>query len=251
MRNAQKFMFKFAIGFILLFGIVACDGYNNSSKDIVVTVDDVKEIIISDKQAKTQFESYSEHRGNIIKIYEDNNRRFDDSISRNPQYNKDKKQGDKAEKQDAENGFVPVQYTYYDFKKFKKYMKFIEQETEKAGADISTIRIYFANYPENDKDNDKQKRNTVMFVPTIAIDGNESAYYISDEGQDGKPRPYLLSDSFVRKNKPAAMGSLTTPKNTNEANLLPNLTNNLSPSLIFAEQSVIGNEGNRNPPSYH
>ncbi len=248
MKNAQKFVFKFAIALILLFGIVGCDGFTKTSKDIVVTADDVKEIIISDKQAKTQFDNYSEYRGKIIKIYEDNGRKIGDSLSRNPQYKQGKKEEDKAGMQADEKGFVPVQYTYYKYDDFKKYLKFIEQETKKAGADISTIRIYFANYSADNPDFDKQKRNTVMFVPTIAIDGNESAYYISDEGQDGKPRPYLLSDSFVRANKPAPTSSLDTPKNTNEASLLPNWTNRPTPSLFFAEQSVIGNEGSRNPP---
>lgn len=248
MKNVQKFVFKFAIALVLLFGIVACDGRTSKTDDIIVTAEDVKEIIISDDQAKTRFENYSEHRGKIIERYENNGRKFGDSISQKQQYSKGKKQDDKADGQEAEKGFVPVQYTHYKYDEFKKYLKFIEQETKKAGADISTIRIYFANYPENEPDFDKQKRNTVMFVPTINIDGKESAYYISDDGQEGKSRPFLLTDSFGRTNRPAPTGSLETSQNTNEANLLPNLTNSLSPSLFFAEQSVIGNEGSRNPP---
>lgn len=250
MRSVPRLVFKFAIAFVLLFGIAGCKEGNQPHEDIV-TLEEVEKIIITDDKAKSLFENYGKHRGNIIEIYENNGRRLGDSIPQNQQDIKDKKQADKAKQQEAEKGFVPVQYTYYDFEKFKKYLKFIEQETKKAGADISTLRIYFANYPENEKDNDKRKRNTVMFVPTIKIEGTESAYYISDDGQDGKSRPYLLTDSFGRTNKPAPTGSLDTPRNTSEANLLPNVSNSLSPSLIFAEQSVIGNEGNRNPPSHH
>lgn len=249
MRNARKFVFKFCIALILLFGIVSCDGCKQKTDDVIVTADDVKDIIISDDQAKTRFENYGEHRGKIIERYENNGRRFGDSISQKLPNNESKKQDEKAEKQDAENGFVPVQYTYYKYDAFKKYLRFIEQETKKAGADISTIRIYFANYPENEADEDKRKRNTVMFVPTIDVDGKESAYYISDEGKDGKPRPYVLTDSFERTNKPAMTGSLYVTQKNSEANLLPNFTNSPTPSPFYAEQSVIGNEGGRNPPS--
>ncbi len=251
MKNAQKFALKFAFALVLLFGIISCDGCKQKTDDIIVTADDVKEIIITDDQAKSRFENYSEHRGKIIERYENNGRKFDDSISPKLQYNKSKEQDDKAEKQDAQNGFVPVQYTYYKYDDFKKYLKFIEQETKKAGADISTIRIYFANYPENERDEDKQKRNTVMFVPTIEIDGKESAYYISDEGVAGKSIPFLLTDSLKRTGKAAPIGSLDVPKKSNEANLLPNfpsLTTN-PPPPFYGEQSVIGNEGGRNPPS--
>ncbi len=250
MRNAQNNVFKFALLAVVLIGITSCDGCNPRPENIV-TADDVKEIIISDNQAKTQFENYGEHRGKIIKIYEDNGRSLGDSIPRNQEYNKGKKQDDKAEKQEVEKGFVPVQYTYYNFEQFKKYIKFIEQETKKAGADISTMRIYFANYPENDRDDDKRKRNTVMFVPTINIDGNESAYYISDEGKEGKSIPFLLNDSLKRTGKSAPVGSLDIPKKSNEANVLssfPSLMTNPSSPLFYAEQSVIGNEGGLRPP---
>lgn len=248
MKNAQKIAVSFVFALVLLFGIVSCDGCQPKVDDVIVTVEDVEDIIISDDQAKTRFENYGEHRGKIIERYENNGRRFGDSIPQKQQNSKIGVQDKKAEEQDRENGFVPVQYTYYNYDAFKKYLQFIEQETKKAGADISTIRIYFANYPENDQDPDKRKRNTVMFVPTINIDGSESVYYISDEGEDGKPRPYALTDSFERTNKPAMTGSLYAPQKTSEANLLPTFDSPPS-SPFFAVQSVIGNEGSRNPPA--
>ncbi len=241
--------------FLVILGISLsnCTCTDNAIKDDPIVFDkDLDKIIIQAEQAKTRFENYGEHRGKIIEIYENNGRRFGDSVPQNQQYSKDKKQDVKAEGQNVEKGFVPVQYTYYEYEKFKKYLKFIEQETKKAGADISTIRIYFANYPENEPEDEedygKRKRNTVMFVPTIKIDGNESAYYISNDGPEGIPRPYIITDSFVKTKKTASMGSLDIPRNTNEASLLPNFNSSLSPSLFYADQSVIGNEGSRNPP---
>lgn len=248
MKNAKTFMFRFAI-VVFFITISGCDGCNNKlmKQDEKVTFEEVEDIIISDEQAKTRFANYRRHRGNIIKIYEDSGRRLGDSLLKvQSSQNRDDKKSP-AMRNTSGEGFVPVQYTDYDFEHFKKYLKYVEQETKKAGADVSSIRIYFANYPENETDRDKQRRNTVLFVPTINIDGNESAYYISDEGKDGFERPFLLNDSLQRTGKPAPEHSLNLPNKTEEANLFPSA----APSPFFADKSVIGNEGGRNPPANH
>lgn len=250
MENARKFTLKFLIAPILLFGVAGCDDSKQESDDKAVSFEEVEEIIITDAQAKTRFETYGKHRASIIKIYEDSGRRLKDSIPQKQQSIKGDEKEDGAMEREVDEGFVPVQYTSYDFEKFKKYIQYIEQETKKAGADISKLRIYFANYPKEERDLDKQKRNTVMFVPTLAIDGKESAYYIGEK-EMGVPVPFLLTDSLERTNKAVPEEMLDASKNTSKASLFPNLIPRPSPSPFYAEKSVIGNEGDRHPPRNH
>ena len=254
MKNAWKFVFKFSIFLILLIGISSCNGCedflnDDVTDDEVVTSKEVKPIIVSEKEAIIRFDNYRKHRVDVIKAYENNGRRLCDSVPQNPQYLKSKKQDDKTVNQEDKAKFVPVEYIHYDFELFKKYIQFIEQETKKGGADISTIRVYFANYSESEKKEDKRNRNTVVFVPTINIDGEESTYYLSDKGNEGKIRPVLLDDLFEQANDPGFVGTLPIPNEGTEASILPNVSGLMpsSPPPIIYRQSVWGNEGDRNP----
>ncbi|MDT7827713.1 hypothetical protein RQM65_03410 [Pricia sp. S334] len=250
MKNAQKLTYKLLTGFLLLVGLLGCGEIKDRvDDDKAVTVEEVEDMIISDAQAKTRYDNYGQHRGRIIEIYENNGREIGNSTNQKAQNNRSENQNQQADNQGSDKSFVPVQYTHYDFEKFKKYLQFVEQETKKAGADISELRIYFANYPENEGDRDKQKRNTVMFVPTINVDGKESAYYIDVDDKDGRMTPFLLTDSLQRTDKAAPKEMLKRANNTQEANLLPNFILRPVTAPFYAEQSVIGNEWHRNPPA--
>ena len=254
MKNARKFVFRISVVLILLIGVIGCDGCKNGTDPITgdqeVKKKEVEDIIISEDQAKIRFENYGEHRAKIIKAYENNGRRLCDPIPQKPKNPKSKMQEQKKTANQKENKeFVPVEYTYYDFEQFKKYIKFIEQETKKGGAKITNLRVYFANYPEDEGGDDKRKRNTVMFVPTIKVGDKEFTYYLSDEGNEGKIRPILLNDSFAIAKNQGSVGSLEISKEGNKASILPNISGLLTSASPLPPyyQSVIGNEGNRNP----
>ena len=255
MKNAQKLSLKFAIALLLLIGIVGCEDIFNKEQEVIITTKDVQDIIIPTSQAQELYDTYSKRRVELIRDFEN----ALDSVNQQMQSKDDdpksqfrKNQLKKAAAQrgtslNTDKGFQPTEYIRYDYKSLKKYMKFIEQQTADAGYEISTMRIYLANYPEKDYNKDKNRRNTVMFVPTINVDSSESAYYLSDEILPGKPRPYLIDSLFNDTKKPAPVGKLSDQNSNEKASLLSDLLIVKSPIFLANRQEVIGNEGHLHP----
>ena len=84
--------------------------------------------IVPISQAKNMYDSYEKRRVPLIQRYED-------SIN-------------KITKRDEE--FHVGRFVYYDYKTIKQYLEYIEQEAADAGVEISTLRLYYSNYPNEE-----------------------------------------------------------------------------------------------------
>lgn len=256
MRNAQKFVFRFAIGSILLFGMIGCDGCN-PPPDVIVKADDVKEIIIPTEQAKELYDTYTERREGLIRNFEDAQDSLgqeDDTYDQDPKgktKNADRRKAAAQQRnaqQDGE-GFQVVRYSFCDFESLKKYMAFIEQEADRANVDISTLRFYFANYPNKDKfDNGnpvkEPRRNTFVIVPTVNTGNQEFAFFTADDSEDGQRKAFLLTEELAENGKSYRGDS------KEEASMVPNpLWHPMNaPMPAENQQSLAGNEFGLRPP---
>ena len=64
----------------------------------------------------------------------------------------------------------------------KKYMAYIENEAKLAGEELSTLRFYFANYPDQDKFPDgkevvHRRQNSIMMSPTVKRNDKDYIFY--------------------------------------------------------------------------
>lgn len=258
MKNARKLCLKIGIGFIFIGGIVGCDGCETVEPDQIVTADEVKGIIIPTEQAKELYDTYAERRVGLIRDFEnalDSVRQEDDPNNTNPKEQNKKDQLKKATiqkraSQQIDGGFQPTRYGFSDFESLKKYMSFIEQEAEKANVKISTLRFYFANYPDKDNfDNNTKvkepRRNTLVFVPTVNTGDEEFAFFTADDSEDGERKAFLLTEELVENNE--SFGG----NGKDKASFFPK-SNLFRPTLIALQpenkQPLNGNEWGLRPP---
>ncbi|MGB6153859.1 MAG: hypothetical protein WBG48_17885 [Pricia sp.] len=257
MKNVRKFVLKFGVALILLIGVVGCEGCETLEPEAVITEKDVKDIIIPVEQAKELYDTYSERRVGLIRDFENELDSLDqdkDSDNQDPkgQYKKDELRKAAEQKRmalQAGKGFQPTRYSFYDYESLKKYMAFIEQEAAKANVKISTLRFYFANYPNKDSFDvgrpvKEPRRNTLVFIPTVNTGQEEFAFFTADDSKDGQRKAFLLDeqlvaneDTFGGKAKSEASFSLNSSLNTSNAPLPPQ-----------NEQSLAGNEFGLRPP---
>nr|WP_299384647.1 hypothetical protein [Allomuricauda sp.] len=118
--------------------------------------------IISLEESKSLYDNYTKNRVDIIQEYE---------ATRSP-----------------EKKFEAARFAAFDYATIKQYIAFIEQEAEGAHVDISSLRLYFANYPDKEDFPDGKKivhprQNSVLIVPTINVDGQDYGFYIGDDGK--------------------------------------------------------------------
>lgn len=257
MKNAQKLVLKISVALMLLSGILGCNGCRPVEPDNLITGDDVKEIIIPTDQAKELYDTYSDRRVELIRDFEN----ALDSVGRegnsNNQNQKGQSRKNRIEKatnpqksaQQNEEGFQVVRYSFYDFESLKKYIAFIEQEADKANVDISSLRFYFANYPdrgkfENGNPVKEPRRNTLVLVPTVNTGNEEFAFFTADDSGDGERKAFLLSEELAETGK--SFGG----KIKNEASFLSNTMSNPVDAFLPPEnrQSLAGNEFGLRPP---
>ncbi len=105
--------------------------------------------IVSIETARGYYSNYSDRRAALI-------RRYEDSIFR-------------SEKIDS--SFSVARYTSVDYTTLKQYLAYIEQESQKVGADISSLRIYFSNNP--DEEGFVHPRQNSVFLLPAARPGNQ------------------------------------------------------------------------------
>lgn len=163
--------------------------------------------IISLAESKSLYDNYTRNRAALIQKFE--------------------------QEQKPEEKFEPARFTAFSFSEIKQYMDFIEQEAQGAGVDISSLRFYFANYPDKDRFPDGRKvvhprQNSIFIVPTMEVDGQDYGFYI---GADGKAKPIKDAESLKGK------------VNRAEAGFLPSLS-------LYAEQSLNLNHGTSGPPPH-
>ncbi|RDY60844.1 hypothetical protein [Flagellimonas nanhaiensis] len=170
--------------------------------------------IITLEESKSLYDNYTRNRVDVIQQFE-------------------------AEQNDDEK-FEVARFTSFEYSEIKQYMAYIEQEAKGAGVDISSLRFYFANYPNKEKFPDGKKivhprQNSIFLVPTINVDGKDFGFYI---GADGKAK--LIKDAMDAK----GMGQTSGEKTKSYASFVPTL----SPSPAMQEGSLNLNRGNSSPP---
>ena len=237
----------------LLLGFSSCRDQDTDSN---VKVEEVDTIIIPNDQAKELYDTYTIRREGLIRDFENAQDSLDNQGASDDQDQKGQNKEDGSQKAVQQNngpqngtGFQVVRYGFSDFQSLKKYMTFIEQEAERAQVDISTLRFYFANYPDKDKFNNgnpvkEPRRNTLVFVPTVNTGKGEYAFFTADD-EDGTRKAFLLSEELAEN------GQSYGGKGKEEASMLPtaNLSNSTeAPLPITNKQSLSGNEWGLRPP---
>lgn len=223
MKNAKDTLWKFTIPLALIFILSNCGDQSQKPKQDTpkgptpITVDMPKNIITL-KQADALYANYSNYRSPIINQYETKERA-------------------------PSEAFEVARFVDFDYKQLKDYLAYVDQEAEKAGVkEVTKLRLYFANYPNEDKFSDGKKvvhkrQNSIFLTPTMAINNGDYSFYI---GENGKPK--LIIDWKAEQLK-----DLNNPtKETNEASLVPNFFS----SSAFNGQSLIYNRGNNGPPPH-
>ena len=176
------------------------------------------EQIVSLQTARIHYANYSRRRVPLIQQYED-------SI---------------LNSKGIDSAFAVTRYVSFDYKTLKAYLAYIEQEAGEVGADISSLRIYLANNPEEGP-YVHPIQNSVFLLPAarpLNKGDQEFGLYIR-----GDAPGYLTGDLMPRK---APSGSGQDGNGPSEAAVLA-----FPPHPVQESQSLILNFGGSAPPPYN
>lgn len=171
--------------------------------------------IIPLETARKYYATYSERRAGLISHYED-------SINL---------------AKGVKDSFPVARYVAFDYQVIKQYLAYIEQEAARAGADISTLRVYLSNNPD-DPQFTHPRQNSVFLVPAVEVEGAQYGLYI-----DGEKPGYLSMD--LQPWQPKGMGLNQQPGQRAEASFLPAAAN------LQTSKSLILNFGGSGPPPWN
>jgi len=171
--------------------------------------------IIPLETAREYYQNYSDRRAPLIARYED-------SINRT---------------RDIKDSFPVARYVAFDYKVIKQYMAYIEQEAARVGADISGLRIYFANNPDEARFT-HPRQNSLFLIPTVEAEGGQYGLYI-----DGEKPGYL--NWQLQPWQGRGMGMLPDPGRRAEAGFIS------SPYSLQGGKSLILNFGGSGPPPWN
>ncbi len=183
MKNTKKATTLLLSSFLLILG--ACQQQKKQeSKEDEPTHEEPKERvkppeqIISIEESKKLFDNYTKNRVESIQAYELEVNRDED--------------------------FHVARFSSFDYKTFKQYMAYIEQEAKAAKVDITTLRFYFANYPNEKEFPDGRKvvhprQNSIFVVPTIDVDGENYGFFIGANGKAELIKNAIRSDGIGSK----------------------------------------------------
>lgn len=162
MKNTKKATTLLLSSFLLILG--ACQQQKKQEPKHEEPRERVKppEQIISIEESKKLFDNYTKNRVESIQAYE-------------LEVNRDE-------------NFKVSRFSSFDYATFKQYMAYIEQEAKAAKVDITTLRFYFANYPNEKEFPDGRKvvhprQNSLFVVPTINVDGENYGFFIGANGK--------------------------------------------------------------------
>lgn len=173
------------------------------------------EQIIPLETARVYYQNYNDRRAPLIARYED-------SLNR---------------ARGIRDSFPVARYVAFDYKVIKQYMAYIEQEAARAGTDISGLRIYFANNPDEARFT-HPRQNSLFLIPTVEVEGGQYGLYIQGE------KPGYLNWQ-LQPWQGQGMGMLDEPGHKAEAGFLS------SPVFIQGEKSLILNFGGSGPPPWN
>ncbi|WP_036379491.1 hypothetical protein [Muricauda sp. MAR_2010_75] len=170
--------------------------------------------IISLEESKSLYDNYTKNRLDIIHKYE-------------------------AER--STEKFEAARFSSFSYADIKQYMDYIEQEAKDAEVDISSLRFYFANYPDKADFPDGKKivhprQNSIFIVPTMETADGEYGFYI---GEDGKAK--LIKNAVGQ----TAVGSTTKDGNKSYASFAPSFA---TPAILQQGKSLNLNHSNSGPP---
>ena len=238
MKNLRRNWFPLTFAFIFI--LSSCNEQHSIDKAATPVV--APEQIVSVKDAKLMYDTYSSRRKPLIRHYEDsiNARNGNDKMKQNTKSNPTNKAAIKVD------SFPVARYVYYDYQTIKNYLSYIEEEAKNKGIEIATLRFYFSNYPENmPVTNAKPKQNSIFIMPTISQDNRTFGYFLND-----KEQLTLLNDDLrlsKTRFKPDSKNSKM------KASFLPEFESlSIKPSytLFQGSKSYILNEGGVRPPPY-
>ncbi|WP_420601558.1 hypothetical protein [Flagellimonas sp.] len=215
MKNTSKVATSF-LAFILLI-LAACQPKPKKEEPHEEPREKVKppEQIISLEESKSLYDNYTRNRVDIIQQFE--------------------------KEQHEDDNFRVARFNSFDYKTIKQYIAFIEQEAEAADVDITTLRFYFANYPNKENFPDGRKivhprQNSLFVVPTMNVDGEDYGFYI---GEDGKAK--LIKDAVGAK----GIGQRSKQNNKSYASMVPISS---APPAVNGGQSLALDKGSSGPP---
>jgi len=230
MKVNQTKLWGYAVFSIVFFSIISC-GDNQKPQDEKPEVLAPAQIV-GINAAKSMYENYSNRRVPLIQKYED-------SINRAI-----------AETQEEAKPFDVARFIYYDYKTIKDYLAYIEQESEKAGVEISTLRFYFSNYqneqyfPNSEEEIKHPRQNSVMLSPTIKKGKRDYLFYVA-KGAEGQ-EAVLMNDDF---GSIKGMGVINEETKKSYASMIPSLTKKSNANFIFqGGNSMTMNRGQGAPP---
>ncbi len=209
---------------------------------------DAPDQIVSVEEARSMYTNYSERRIPLIQHYEDSINRSGGNI---------KTQQDNPPGEAASAAFDVARFTYYDLKTIKQYIQYIEQEAKRANVEISSLRLYFSNYPDQEKFESGKpvvhpRQNSLFMIPTLKKGDREYGFYIMPN-EKGVWNPALLGDQLQPVDT-QGIGTANGKEGKAYASFvpLPSGPDYLNPAIPFAPgKSLILNEGNMVPPPYH
>lgn len=208
---------------VCLTSLLACADSDRQKEKSGETSPDQREImapdqIVSLETAREHYANYSRRRVPLIQ-------QFEDSI---------------LNSKGIDSTFAVARYVSFDYKTLKTYLAYIEQEAGKVDADISSLRIYLANNPEEGP-YVHPRQNSVFLLPA-AKPQNEGAQefglFIRGDA------PGFLSGDLVPRTAPS--GQDKAPNGQSEAAMLAFPLNPVQES-----RSLILNFGGSAPPPYN
>lgn len=204
------------LGFILFFSLSCREG-GQGQAETPEKAPEEQEVnapkdIIALEEAQKLYDTYTERRVPIIERYEEAH----------------------------SEGIDVARFTSFDYATLKEYIAFIEQEAASANVAISSLRVYFGNYPpETESGSGYPRKNTVFLVPTMTQDGQEFGFFIREDAE-GKSVAIPIPEASGENTE---TGSLGETKKHSYATFAP------PSSPVFAgDQSLVLNRGNVGPP---
>lgn len=110
----------------------------------------------------------------------------------------------------GDKDFNPTRFVDFDYNTLKNYISFIEQEANKSGTSIDSLRIYYGNYGNYKKPN--ERHNTVFLLPVGKVSGESGGFFINDNGKAELIRTY------INKSKNEKSEASIVPSNLNPVN---------------------------------
>ncbi|SNZ01826.1 hypothetical protein [Flagellimonas pacifica] len=217
MKNTKKVTTSFLVVMFLILG--ACQPKPKKDEPHEEPREKVKppEQIISLEESKSLYDNYTRNRVDLIQQFE--------------------------KEQHEDDSFNVARFSSFDFKTVKQYIAFVEQEAKAANVDVTSLRFYFANYPNKEKFPDGRKvvhprQNSVFVVPTMNVDGEDYGFYI---GEDGKAK--LIKDAVGAN----GIGHSSEKSNKSYASLIPISS---APTAVYGRQSLAMDKGSSGPPPH-